>query len=123
METQAEFKVKLKTFIGIQKFLMPYKIDKDQISIECNEHFVEELVQFSLDKLTQAFSSKKSLTNMTNVISQQLSSKVKGSWMCLFMPDQVKYSFALPKFRFLKVSFERNDQKYYVLIAQTELEQ
>ena len=44
METQAEFKVKLKTFIGIQKFLMPYKLDKDQISIECNEHFVEELV-------------------------------------------------------------------------------
>ena len=115
--------MKLKTFIGIQKFPMPYKMDKEQIVIESNEHFVEQLVEFSLLKLVEAFSSKKSLTNMTNFLSEQLSEKVKGSWMCLFMPDAVKYSFYLPKFRFLKVSFKRNEQKYIVLLAQTELEQ
>ena len=60
--------MKLKTFIGIQKFPMPYKMDKEQIVIESNEHFVEQLVEFSLLKLVEAFSSKKSLTNMTNFL-------------------------------------------------------
>lgn len=103
---------------------MPFKsITKEQVVVESNEHFVDELVDFSLNKLVETFNSKKSLTNMTNIISEQLSSKVNGSWMCLFMPDAVKYSFSLPKFRFLKVSFKRNDQKYLILLAQTELEQ
>ena len=60
-------------------------------------------------KLIEAFGGKKTLTNMTNFLSEKLAEEVKGSWMCLFMPDAVKYSFSLPKFRFLKVSFKRNE--------------
>jgi len=39
------------------------------------------------------------------------------------MPDDIKYSFNVPKYRFLRVSFKRKDQKYWVILAQTELDE
>ena len=41
--------------------------------------------------------------------------------MCLFLPNDVKYSYSQSTYRFLKLSFVRKEQKYWVFLAQTEL--
>ena len=96
---------------------MPFELNTEAIVIESHEHFVQELIEFTLKTISEGFNNKRSLTSMTNYISEQITAKLNGSWMCLFMPDAIKYCFSLPKFRFLKTSFRRNDHKYLILIA------
>ena len=87
------------------------------LTVEMNEYFSDELISYTKDKLVEAFNEKKNLTDFAGYVRQMLMDKEKGSWMCLFLPDDIKYSYSLSKFRYLRVSLMRKDQKYWVILA------
>ena len=88
-----------------------------EIVTEMNEHFSEELVAFTISKLADGFVNRKNLNSITNSMRQALTDREKGSWMCLFLPDDIKYACSIAKYRYLRLSFMRKDQKYGFILA------
>ena len=68
--------------------------------------------------ISDGFKTHKNLADVMNYVRQKLMDKDTGSqWLCLFMPFDVKYSYSLAKYRFLRLAFERKNQKYTIILA------
>ena len=112
---QTVFKKKL---AGYKQFSLPYELDRDQLKHNLNEHCSDEIVQAIKQIVSDGFKNNKSLANVMNYVRQKLMDTDPGSqWLCLFMPFDVKYSYSLAKYRFLRLAFERKDQKYTIILA------
>ena len=106
---------------ALKNFTLPYQMTANDLQTEINENFSTALILFTNIKLVEGFKVKKTKNEIMKFVRAAIADKEKGRWMCMFMDDV--HAFSAETFRYLKVSFTRDDQKYWIIVAQTELKE
>ena len=104
----------------IEKFDLPFTLDRDALEVACDNEFSPELHGFAECTLIEGFRESESLYAICDFVIHKMKEREGGHWLCNIWPYDIEVGLALNDYvKFLGLDFKRNNLEYRVIIAQT----